>query len=81
MDSDLDNLSKGFHTFALEWTPEKYVFYIDGLKFHEQKQGLSHVDEYMILSMEIPSKLEGIKNACAPDTFKVDYVKVYKKKE
>ncbi|MCE4565389.1 glycoside hydrolase family 16 protein [Maribellus sp. CM-23] len=79
MNSTLEGLSKGFHTFALEWTPEKYAFYIDGLKFHELSEGLSHIDQYMILSMEIPSTLEGIKNACAPDTFLVDYVKVYKK--
>ena len=77
--SDLEGLSEGFHTFALEWTPEKYVFFIDGLKFHELSDGLSHIDQYMILSMEIPAALEGIKNACAPDTFIVDYVKVYKK--
>lgn len=76
--SRLDGLSEGYHLFALEWTPEKYVFYIDGLKFHEKNVGLSHIDEYMILSMEIRSSLEGHKNACAPDTFKVDYVKVYK---
>lgn len=78
MVSQYEEISEGFHTFALEWTPEKYIFLIDGLKFHEQTAGLSHVDEYMILSMEIPAKLEGIKKACAPDTFIVDYVKVYK---
>ena len=80
MDSYLEGLSKGFHTFALEWTPEKYAFYIDGLKFHETSEGLSHIDQYMILSMEFPAKLEGLKQAYAPDTFLVDYVKVYKKK-
>ncbi len=77
--STLEGLGEGFHTFGLEWTPEKYAFYIDGLKFHEVTEGLSHVDEYMILSMEIPATLEGIKKASAPDTLFVDYVKVYKK--
>lgn len=77
--SALKGLSEGFHTFALEWTPEKYAIYMDGLKFHECTEGLSHVSEYMILSMEIPSTLEQLKKACAPDTFIVDYVKVYKK--
>ncbi|MDD2436286.1 MAG: glycoside hydrolase family 16 protein [Massilibacteroides sp.] len=77
--SQLKGLDDGFHLFALEWTPEKYVFYIDGLKFHEVKEAISHIDEYMILSYEPVDKLEGIKKACAPDTFMVDYVKVYKK--
>jgi len=79
MDSDLPGLSEGFHTFALEWTSEKYAFYMDGLKFHETNKGLSHTDQYMILSMEIPTYLEGIKNASAPDAMIVDYVRVYKK--
>lgn len=77
--SSLDGLSKGYHTYGLEWTPEKYIFYIDGLKFHEITEGISHIDQYMILSMEIPPTLERLKKAIAPDTFKVDYVKVYKK--
>lgn len=79
MISNLKGLSEGFHTFALEWTDTQYSFYIDGLKFHEKTEGISHTEEYMILSMELPGQLEAIKNACAPDTFMVDYVKVYQK--
>ncbi|HBK31487.1 MAG TPA: hypothetical protein DDZ78_07675 [Porphyromonadaceae bacterium] len=81
MKSGLKGLNEGYHTFALEWTPEKYSFFIDSLKYHEQTVGLSHIDQYIILSMELPEKLEGIKRAFAPDTFFVDYVKVYKKKK
>lgn len=79
MKSGLKGLEKGFHTFGFEWTAQKYAFFIDGLKFFEEKRGISNIDEYIILSMEIRDKLEGFKKACAPDTFKVDYVKVYKK--
>ena len=79
MKSGLVGLDKGFHTFGLEWTDTKYAFFIDGLKFFEQTKGISKIDQYIILSMEIRDKLEGFKKACAPDTFKVDYVKVYKK--
>lgn len=81
MKSGLEGIDQGYHTFALEWTPEKYTFFIDNLKYHEQKQGISHVKEYIILSMELPTKMQDMKKACAPDTFFVDYVKVYKKKE
>ncbi|MCO5241201.1 MAG: glycoside hydrolase family 16 protein [Chitinophagaceae bacterium] len=80
MQSYLKGVSEGFHTFAVEWTPEKYIFYIDGYKFYEVTQGISHIEEYMILSMEYPSKKEEIKNTVFPDVFIVDYVKVYKKK-
>jgi beta-glucanase (GH16 family) len=76
-----EGIDKGFHTYALEWTPEKYVFYIDGYKFHEQTFGLSHIDEYIILSLEIPAKDKEIKDLIFPDAFVVDYVKVYKKEK
>ena len=79
MVSHLKGLSEGYHTFGLEWTKDKYSFFIDGLKYHEQSIGISHINEYIILSMEIPDKLQALKNACAPDTFFVDYVRVYTK--
>ena len=81
MQSYLKGVSEGFHTFGVEWTPEKYIFYIDGYKFYEVTQGISHIEEYMILSMEYPSTMEEIKNTVFPDVFIIDYVKVYQKKE
>lgn len=80
MQSYRKGVGQGFHTFALEWTPEKYVFYVDGYKYYEVTQGLSHIDEYLILSLEIPSKEEEIRNTVFPDVFTVDYVRVFKKR-
>lgn len=79
MQSYLKGLSKGFHTFGLEWTPEKYAFYIDGLKFYEVTEGVSHTEEYIILSMEIPYNKKEIRKTKFPDVFTVDYVRVYQK--
>jgi len=80
MQSYLEGVSEGFHTFALEWTPEQYTFFVDGYKFYEVKEGISHIEEYIILSMELPSKVEEMKNAKLPDEFVIDYVKVFKNK-
>ena len=30
--SRVEGVNQGFHTFALEWTPEKYAFFVDGYK-------------------------------------------------
>jgi len=79
MKSYLKGLSKGFHTYGFEWTPEKYSFFIDGFKFHEQTVGISNIEEYMILSMELPEKRESLAKTIFPDVFTIDYVKVYKK--
>jgi len=80
MQSYLKGVSEGFHTFAVEWTPEKYVFFVDGYKFYEVTKGISHIKEYLILSMEMPSDPKDLKNTVLPDVFTVDWVKVYKKK-
>jgi beta-glucanase (GH16 family) len=81
MQSYRPGVSQGFHTFALEWTPEKYVFFVDGYRYYEVTQGVSHIEEYLILSMEIPSEPKEIAKAVFPDAFIVDYVKVYKQKK
>ena len=78
--SKVEGVSEGFHTFALEWTPEKYAFFVDGLKYYEIKEAISHIDEYIILSFEPAHSMEDLKAATLPDTYSIDYVKVYKKK-
>ena len=80
MQSHLPGVGEGFHTFALEWTPDKYVFLVDGLKFYEVTQGVSRIEEYLILSMEIPSEPRDIEATVFPDAFLVDYVRVYRRK-
>ena len=81
MQSYLKGVSEGFHTFGLEWMPDKYIFYINGYKFYEVTTGISNIEEYMILSMEYPSKKKEIRKTKFPDVFIVDYVKVYQKKD
>ena len=77
--SYLKGVSDGFHTFAVEWTPEKYVFLVDGYKFYEVTTGISQIPEYLILSMEAPNEASELNKAVFPDVFLVDYVRVYQK--
>ncbi len=77
--SKVKDVGEGFHTFAVEWTPKKYAFFVDGYKYHEVKQAISHIDEYIILSFEPARTMEDLNAAVLPDVFIVDYVKVYKK--
>lgn len=79
MQSYRKGVSLGFHTFGLEWFPDKYIFYVDGYKYYEVSVGISNIEEYMILSMEYPGKKEEILKTIFPDVFMVDYVKVYQK--
>lgn len=48
------DLYEGYHTFGLKWTPEEYIFYIDGQPtWMTQAGGVSNVREYLRLTCEI----------------------------
>ncbi len=75
-------LDRKFHTFSLWWTPEEYVFYVDGREsWRSRAGGVCQVPLYLKLSEEIPEGLVGwagdITKAKLPDHFIVDYVRVY----
>ena len=76
-------LSEGFHSVGLEWTPTEYVFYIDGvesLRFNQKDHPISINPHNMILSFG--GHVKNIKEIPGfSDTFEIDYVRVYKKKD
>lgn len=48
------DLYDGYHTFALKWTPEYYVYYIDGkATWATDAGGVSKVKEFLRLTVEI----------------------------
>ena len=68
----------GFHTFGLWWTPDEYVFYVDGKEtWRTNAGGVCQVPLYIKLSDEIGDWAGDIKKAELPDAFLVDYVRVY----
>lgn len=82
------DLYDGFHTFALKWTPEYYVFYIDGVATWASDAGdVSRVKEFLRLTVEIDagdgSGPHGQEigqfshNNSDNDDFEIDYVKVW----
>lgn len=82
------DLYDGYHTYALKWTPEYYVFYIDGQPTWATSGGdVSKVKEFLRLTVEIDAG-----NGWGPhgkkigqfshnnddnDDFMIDYVKVW----
>lgn len=79
--SEIPNLDKGFHTIGFEWTPTEYVFYIDDKETFRLEEGISHIDEFLILSDEVSPWPGDITKAALPDHFVVDYVRVYKEEK
>lgn len=77
----LKNTKDGFHTFALEWTPESYKTFVDGEKTYEGNSLISKIRQYIILSVLVDKAAAGpldVKDL--PDRFVVDYVRVYQRK-
>ncbi len=77
------NLYEGYHTFGLKWTPEEYVFYVDGeAVWATDFGGICQVPAYIMLTNEIRQKAQygpyGQKlGEFTGGTFYIDYVKVY----
>jgi len=75
---EVPGLSTGWHTFGLLWTPDEYVFYVDGKEtWRSNAGGVSQVPQYAKLTEEIGTWAGDIKQATLPDSFVVDYVRVY----
>ncbi len=74
----IPGVSEGFHTFGLHWTPEEYVFYIDGKEtWRTSAGGVSRVPQFIKLTEEIGKWGGDITKADLPDYFTVDYVRIY----
>lgn len=80
-------LYDGWHTYALKWTPDYYVFCIDGTATWATRDGgVSRVKEFLRLTVEIDAgdgwgphgqKIGQFDDSAPADDFTVDYVKVY----
>ena len=81
----------GYHVYALEWTPDALIFYVDGKKhftYSNDKAGDDDTwpfnkDFYLILNLAWGGDWggsQGVDENALPCTMKVDYVRVFKKK-
>lgn len=76
------DLYDGYHTFALKWTPEEYVFYIDGKPaWASDFGGVSKVPAFIRFTNEVRPGKTGPYGQALGDfdggEFYVDYVRVY----
>lgn len=68
-----------FHVFSVEWTPNAYIFRVDGREFHRETQVVSRAPEYLLLSMLTSDyELERLTPATLRQSAAVDWVRVWK---
>ncbi|MDQ8738007.1 glycoside hydrolase family 16 protein [Paenibacillus sp. LHD-38] len=73
---------EGFHTFALEWNKDEYIYYIDGNEtWRSSAGGVSEVPAFVQITAEVGKWGGNIGNAVLPAQMVVDYVRVYESKE
>jgi beta-glucanase (GH16 family) len=67
-----------FHTYAVEWTPTGYRFYVDGRLTASTRAGRSDAPAYVVLSL-VSSAWENprLDESRLPDSMTVDYVRVF----
>jgi beta-glucanase (GH16 family) len=74
----IPGIMDGWHTFALWWKSDEYVFYVDGKEtWRTDAGGVCQVPLYIKLSDEIGKWAGDITKVELPDRFLVDYVRVY----
>jgi beta-glucanase (GH16 family) len=69
----------GFHTYALEWTPDELVFFVDGEETWRTDKAVPQIEQFMILSCEVGSWAGDIARADLPERVLVDWVRVWQR--
>lgn len=81
---DFKLLSKGvlpsddFHVYSVEWSPEGYMFRMDGHETYRITDGVSKVPQYLILSLLTAAwEATRLDRTKLPDSMDVDWVRVW----
>jgi beta-glucanase (GH16 family) len=73
------DFSRDFHTFAVEWSADKMVWFVDGAKRHEVDGKSPTAPMYLLANLAVGGDWPGAPNASTqfPATFAIDYIRAY----
>ncbi len=70
--------SNAYHVFSVEWTPDAYIFRVDGREFWRETEIVSQSPEYLLLSMLTSDyELEKLTDRTMHQRARVDWVRVW----
>ena len=70
--------SNAYHVFSVEWTPDAYIFRVDGREFWRETEIVSQSPEYLLLSMLTSDyELEKLTARTMHQRARVDWVRVW----
>ena len=76
------DFSAGFHIYAVEWSPEELIYYIDGVEFQRvASENIASQDMYLILTLAIGGVFPGSPDETTvfPAELIVDHVRVFQR--
>lgn len=78
------DLSKGFHTFAVDWRPEKVTWYVDGKECFRVTEKIPATPMHVIANLAVggPDTWPGAPDDSAtfPAEYRIDYIRVYQRR-
>ena len=79
-----DDLSEGFHTYAVDWQADELVWYFDNVpvKREPTPKDVKNDPRYLLLNLAVGGKWPGNpdKKTVFPAEYVIDYIRVYSKK-
>jgi beta-glucanase (GH16 family) len=77
------DFSAGFHTFALDWEPDRMIWLVDGVERYRVTQNIPASPMYLIANLTVggPNSWSGPPNRYTqfPAQFKIDYIRVFQR--
>lgn len=73
------DLSKDFHTYALEWDEKELTWYYDGKKVRTLKHTICKAEEQVLFSTKVIPFAGKAKSDLEGKSMDVDYVRVFRK--
>lgn len=78
------DFADGWHTYAVDWSPEALVWYIDGVeiwRYDQEPYYIPDVSMYMLLNLAVGGDWPGDPNDDTPfpSDYKIDFVRVWKR--
>jgi len=77
----LENVSHQFHTYSVDWYPDKMIFAVDGVAYYTYQPEIKNsstwpftTDQYLLLNIAIESDID---SSFEESTMEVDYIRVY----
>ena len=70
-----------FHEFAVEWSAQRIVWFVDGVERFRSEQDIPQTKMYLLVNLAVGGDWPGApdEKTLFPGTLEVDYVRVYEK--